>query len=349
MFFFALLLFVLYEGGRVLRPFFTPIVLAAAVGAVFYPMRRRLAAWWPWLPAGLLAGLCDFLVAVFLVAPVLLAAWGVAAQAGDVLPLLRRWAQEALAWLNDGSGDRWLGRLPQALRGNFDAAMVQERLLELANESLQALGRAAPALAANLVEMILEVLVFLLTLFFVFRDGEALVDRILELVPLSRENREAIKENLRQFNLGVIRGTFLTALLQGSCACVGFMIVGTRGALLLGLLTAVTTVLPGIGSSAVWLPVCLYYGFHGFYGKAVFLAAWGALVVGVVDNIIRPILAGTKLAIPFIWLFFGFLGGLKAFGLIGLILGPIILGMAPLLLEIYRRDYWGQPDSGKEG
>jgi predicted PurR-regulated permease PerM len=336
LFFFALLIWILYEAARVLQPFFGPIVLAVAVGTVFHPMRRRLAAWWPGLSEAVLALICDALVAIFIVVPVLLMVWGVATEVGELMPVLRRWGSQASAWLQGSSEHSWLRHLPESVRQQFDG---QDNLSEIINRVLQELGRAAPSLAANAVRVFIDVVVFLLTLYFVFRHGEVFLGRLFDLIPLSRANREAIKEKLRTANKAVIRGTFLTSLLQGLSACVGFLIAGTKAAFLLGLATAVTTLVPGVGSPAVWLPVCIYYVAQGAYGKAAFLAVWGILVVGVVDNFIRPMLVGTKATVPFIWLFFGLLGGMEAFGPAGFILGPVILTLTPLLLEIYQREY----------
>src|SRR5262249_34275627 len=122
---------------------------------------------------------------------------------------------------------------------------------------------------------------------------------------------------------------------------IGFLIVGTNGAFVLGFLTALATLIPAVGTALVWVPVGISYFLATAYFKAGFILAWGVLVIGLVDNLLRPFLVGAIAYMPFLLLFLGLLGGIKMFGPMGIILGPLILGLIPALLEIYRKDYFG--------
>ncbi len=341
-FFFAVLLGLLYEAACILEPFKGPLVCAIATGVVFFPHYRRIERWFPKWPAWLRAALSDLAVVLFFIVPIGLLVWAIVAEVDAVTPFVKTGVEKVSIWIKSNpSNSPAMLHLPYVIRKQLDmsSSQVQDRLGGLANRSVEGLARLGTLLATHMFGMILQLLIFVIVLFFIFRDGDAMLKRWNALLPLRAENRKAINAKLHLTMVGVVRGTFLTALIQGLTSAIGFLIVGTGAAFFLGFLTALATLIPSVGTALVWVPVSIYYFLAGSYFKGGFVVAWGILVVGVVDNLARPLLVGAGVDVPFLWLFLGLLGGLEVFGPIGIILGPLILGVIPTLFEIYRREY----------
>jgi predicted PurR-regulated permease PerM len=138
---------------------------------------------------------------------------------------------------------------------------------------------------------------------------------------------------------GVARGAMITSLAQGLAATIGFLILGTPSAFLLGFVSMLLSVIPLLGTALVWGPACVYYFWSGSALKGAFLLVWSIAVTGSIDNFLRPWLIGSRENIPFFWLFFSIVGGLQVFGLFGVLLGPLAIAVLTILLDIYRQAY----------
>ena len=133
---------------------------------------------------------------------------------------------------------------------------------------------------------------------------------------------------------------FLPSLIQGVLATIGYWIIGVDGAILLGALTALMGLLPLVGTFGIWVPTAVFFILKGSLGKGIFLFAWGALViVGMTDTIIRPYLVGKKAELPLFVLFFALLGGAEVWGAKGILLGPLLAAVAPVLLKMYQQRF----------
>jgi predicted PurR-regulated permease PerM len=169
-----------------------------------------------------------------------------------------------------------------------------------------------------------------------FRDGDILLNWILRLIPMEHEHKQALAHSAYETFRAVTIGVFLTAAAQGVTAMIGFLIAGIRLPVLLGLATSVTSLLGA--SFVVTLPVALVVMINS-PGWGFFLLLWGAFVVGVLDNFLKPILIGSRTRMPFVLVFFSILGGLKMYGLLGLVLGPILVACVLTFIRIYRETY----------
>ncbi len=340
--FFVLYAFVLYAGALLLFPYWGAVLCALSIGFVFYPMhlgvKRRLGP----KKAFLAPIISDVAVLLFFVIPIVLVIWAVISEVHDLMPLIRTTAQHALVWIRTNPlNSPWANRLPEAVRNQLDvrSSEVQDRLVNAGNRSLSTIANLGTTLAGNTLGFILDLLVFLIVTFFVFRDGPALAAYCVRLLPMDESSKKQVTDKLKLTVVGVMRGTFLTSLVQGICAGIGFLIVGTEGSILLGVLTALASLIPSVGTALVWMPVALIYFFTGHIGKGIFMTAWGFLVVGVIDNLARPYIVGSKADIPFVWLFLGILGGIEVFGPLGLLVGPLIIVMVPVFSDIYLERY----------
>jgi predicted PurR-regulated permease PerM len=221
----------------------------------------------------------------------------------------------------------WAGaRLQQSLdRYSADpAALARE-----ASAGLQRWGGELAALLGNVGRNLAKILVSVLTLFFFYRDGGELVDQCKRVAHRFIGNRlNASMRAAGQMTRAVVYGFLITAFAQGLIAGIGYRIVKLEAPILLGALTGLLSTAPVFGTAFVWAPVGIWLIVAGHTWQGVALLAWGAIIVHPTDNVLRPLLISNATHVPFLLVMFGALGGLMAFGLIGVFVGPVLLGVA---------------------
>ncbi len=337
-FFYGSLLFLLYLTYLVLVPFAAPILWAALLVVVFYPAYRLLVRALRG-KAGLAAFLLTTGVVVAVVAPGIFLGWVLAREAASLYQTAQRfYEQQGL----EGIVGHPLVRAALALWEPLSAPL--KRLgLDLKGLSLAGVNAVSSFILDNLKEIAKNLLAFSInfllmafTLFFLFRDGAAIVRGVESLVPLERRRTEALVVRLYDAVSAVVRGTLVTALAQGTLGGLGYWVFGVPFPVFLGLATAFLSLLPVGGSALVWVPATIYLVLKGSWILGLLLLGWSILVVSTADNILKPLLmtGGTKL--PTLFLFFGMLGGLQVFGVLGFILGPVLLVLLAAFLEMYR-------------
>jgi predicted PurR-regulated permease PerM len=238
-------------------------------------------------------------------------------------------------WVNE------LLRLWEAL--SFQSAAWEIDLKEAVIQGTQ-LGSAflvtrVKEIAQDVFTFTVNFIIALITFFFFLRDGRTFCERIRSLLPMGRQEQAHLFENIVNSVHAVIHGSLVTAVVQGLLAGPAYWFLGVPFAALLGVATAFTALFPIGGSSLIWLPAALYLFLQGSLVQAVALLVWGAGIVGTVDNVLKPILIGNRLKLPVLFLFFGILGGLRLFGVLGLVLGPVLFALLAALLDLYLRDY----------
>ena len=180
---------------------------------------------------------------------------------------------------------------------------------------------------------IMKFLLMLFVLFFMLRDGPRIAQTLVRMLPIETHLRCKLWRHLIDVTRAVFMGIGLTALVQGTLLGIGFAIAGLPSPLLFGVLGAMFALVPIVGTTIVWVPATLWLLTQDQLPYAVFMLAWGVVVVGAVDNVLRPILISGRTEVPTLAVFIGVMGGLSAFGFIGLFLGPIVLG---LLVALFR-------------
>jgi len=173
----------------------------------------------------------------------------------------------------------------------------------------------------------------LFVLFFVLRDGPAMAQQVVSLLPIEGQRRTLLQRHITDMTRAVFLGLGLTAVAQGVLLGVGFWIAGLPSPLVFGVLGVILALVPMVGPALLWIPGAIWLAARGETGYAIFLALWGSIVVGLVDNLLRPLLISGRAEVPTLAVFVGVIGGLAAFGFIGLFLGPIVLG---LLIALFR-------------
>jgi predicted PurR-regulated permease PerM len=339
--FLAGLLVLLYQIVIIFQPFLFPILWALILAHVTFPLHIRLTA--------LLRGRTTF-------SAVLMTLGILSLVVIPVVLLILLLVQEAgLAYIavNDWVQSGGVKRLPQDLAVLPFGGFIQEgigRLIVNQDEIEAFLLQSArtvsmfivaqfASLAKNAFLLAANFLVMIFTLFFVFKDGARLFQNFNRIVPLQDGHKKKIFSRLDHTVTAVVKGVVITAIVQGILAGAAYGVLGVPLPVFLMALTILLAPLPFGGTAIIWGPVVLYLFWAGPTWKAVAMLIWGAGVVTTIDNILKPLLIGKGAELPVLFLFFSILGGIAAYGLIGLFLGPIILAILMTAIQIYREEY----------
>jgi len=311
----------------ILWPFYGAILWAVILALVFAPVHRRIRGAIPERRNVAALVTMGIIVAIVLL-PLALTAASLAneatslyerVQSGDLN--LGRFLQEFLnalpAW---ASGI--LGRL-----GVTDVGDVQKGLTGLLKEGSQFFATQAVVVGQGTANFILSVFIMLYLLYFLLRDGAALSRSVKAAVPLAPEQKRALFEKFAVVVRAMVKGTILVAVVQGALGVLIFWLLGIHAPVLWGVVMAFLSLLPAVGAAVVWLPVALYLLATGAVWQGVVLIAFGAGVIGLVDNVLRPYLVGKDTAMPDYVVLISTLGGIAIFGLNGFVVGPLIAAM----------------------
>ncbi len=319
----------------ILWPLAGAILWGTVLAIVFAPLARRLA---PLLgrsrAAAALATLV--IVLVMVIVPLVLLAAALGGEASDVYARvrsgdvdvggsLRRFADGLPAWAH-----AVLDRLDLG-----DAAAVQERLSGSLASVSKFFATQAISLGQNTLDFLVGLGVMLYLLFFLLRDGERLFARMRSALPLRADRQRALFDKFAVVVRATVKGNIVVAIAQGALGGLIFWLLGIRAPLLLGVLMALLSLLPAVGAAIVWLPVALYLLAAGPAWKGLVLIAWGVLVIGLVDNLLRPILVGKDTRMPDYVVLVSTLGGIAVFGLNGFVIGPLIAAMFIAAWDLY--------------
>lgn len=202
----------------------------------------------------------------------------------------------------------------------------------LSNSLVNNLGRIFSSTAS----MLLGLFIALIAMFYILRDGRRFKELIMEISPLSDKYDTQIIDKIERAVNSVVRGSLFTSLIKGLFAALGFYIFGIDHALLWGTITAIVSLLPGIGAGLTIIPAVLYLLVIDRLGAAIGLTIWGIVIVGLVDNILMPIVVSHGFRVHPLFVMLSVIGGIMFFGPIGLFLGPLVIALFSALLEIYK-------------
>lgn len=323
-----------YALFMILRPFLGPLIWAAFLAFMLYPLHEWLTGRLKQRP-GLSAGIITLLAPIAILVPLSSVASLFVMQAGNLLVRLQAYAAEhdlgtmsrietlpivgpALAWLES------------TLR--IDTARIQGWAVAGGESLLRGAATLGGNVVAGAIGTAVAFLLMLVLLFFALRDGEHLLARPLRLIPLAPKRRADLVRHLAGVTRAVVYGTGITALLQGFATGVGFAIAGLPSAVVFGVLAGLLSLLPIGGAAIVWVPGVIYLAATAQWGWAIFLTAWG-LGVSSGDNLLRPLLVSSRAPVTTLTVFIGVLGGAAAFGTIGLVAGPLVLTLIAALMQ----------------
>jgi predicted PurR-regulated permease PerM len=327
--------------GAVAWPLASALLLAAVLAVVLDPLQRRMASWLRGRQ-GLASGLLVVAVVFVVVAPLIWASAFMVREASAGLKFiydtvrsegmaglleripapLNELAQRALAQLGDAS------------------AFLQERVTE---QGPRAASAVATALAAT-GSLVFQLAMMLVALFFLLARGRELVTWVVDVLPLRPGQTRELFSDFRKVARAVIVSTVITAAVQAAVAFAGYLIARVPHPFFFAFVTFFVALIPAIGAAGVCVFAALILLVTGHAYMAIFLAAWGILVVGLIDNVVKPYLIKGDIDMGGAVIFFALVGGIAAFGVVGLLIGPLAVAAFLSLLRMYRRDYMPRGD-----
>jgi predicted PurR-regulated permease PerM len=311
----------------ILLPFFAALFWAAVLALIFAPLYHRLAA-----RMGARRNLAALATLAIIMMMVIL-------PLGIVTGMLVQEVVDVVAKMRSGeiNFSRYLQQIfdvmPGWMRslldrfGLFDLDAVKERLSTGLSTGLQFLAAQAVSVGQQTFDFLVGFFVMLYLLYFLLRDGRELSARIGKAVPLREDLRRGLFRKFATVVRATVKGNIVVAVIQGALGGLAFAFLGIPGAFLWGTVMALFSLLPAVGTAIVWIPVAVWLLATGSTWQGVVLAAYGVLVIGLVDNVLRPILVGKDTRMPDWVVLISTLGGMAIFGLNGFVIGPLIAAM----------------------
>ena len=315
-----------------IRRFVVTLLLAGIFTAMVHPvyswLLRRLKG------RNTMASLLTILFVVILIAgPATTFLAVVVSQAVDVSQSVRPWIEQQIN--QPDNLDRLFDRLPYAERIRPYQNQIMSKLGELAGATGTFLVNRLAAASRFTISFILNTFVMLYAMFFFLAGGKKLLQKITYYVPLSSSDEHRMAEKFVSVTRATLKGTLVIGIIQGGLAGTAFWATGINAAAFWGTVMAALSIIPGIGAALVWIPAAIYLVAVGNTGMAILLTVWCGLVVGTVDNVLRPRLVGKDTKMSDLLILLSTLGGIFLFGAVGFIIGPIIAALFVTVWDLY--------------
>jgi len=317
----------------VLIPFWGAIFWACVVAVIFYPVYQKLLSKLGDKPnRAALATL--FIALIIVIIPALAIAY--------------TFIQEGVAFYQQlDSGNINAGKLFNDVQTAFpivnsvlerfgiDASVVRQNISATAISGSKFLAEEAFTVGQNTFAFLLSLALMIYLTFFLLRDGHRLTNLLIQALPLGDEREHKLFSKFVEVARATVKGNLVVAFVQGALGGIIFQLLGIPGALLWGVIMAFLSLIPAVGASLVWLPVSVYLYATGSWIEATILVAYGAIIIGLADNVLRPILVGRDTKLPDYLVLFSTLGGLSIFGITGFVLGPLIAALFLVFWNIF--------------
>ena len=332
--FVLLLVFITLAFGAILLPFWGAVFWGVIIAILFAPLQRRLARR---LGQRTWAALITLAIVLLIVAPPLVLIVTTLVQEGSGV-----YARIQSRELDFG---RYFQQIAAALPPWFTRMLdwfgvgtlvdIQRRLTAVAAQASQLIATRALGIGQNTLEFVVGFFIALYLAFFLLRDGPMLTRQVKAAIPLDERHKRALAHNFATVIRATIKGNIVIALIQGMLGGIALWFLDVRGALLWAVLMAFLSLLPAVGAGLIWAPVAVYLLITGAVVQGAGLIAFGVLVIGMVDNVLRPILVGKDTRMPDYVVLISTIGGLAVFGINGFIIGPVIAAMFIAVWGIY--------------
>jgi len=341
-FFAVLALVVFWATFKIVEPFLDAIVIGAILVTLTFPTYRRLRTRLHGSPNGA-AALMLLGITLVVLLPAFILGMLLVQQANELVKHVQSGEAQAMLQRMDVAGHL---RFIQRYIPEFDpASLSPQRLVMPVLHQLPGWVASNGAAVLGGVAGILVGFVFvLLSAYFFYVEGETILAELAILSPLPPRYDHEFAEKFKDVVDATFRGQVVTSLAQGAVTAIGLAIAHVPGAIFWGFVATILSLLPMVGAAAVWVPAALYLyvaaamGDRGYFG-AIFLTIWGVLVVSLIDNVVRPWAMKGKAQLPAIPLLFAVIGGMQAFGFVGLVLGPLVFSLLTSVIDIYKRSF----------
>ena len=331
----------LYLCWRMIQPFLSVILWATVLVILFHPVHKRLKQR---IKNSSLAALVSCLLVILIIlVPVALITLAVINELSNAVQNVEQAANYVLDPNSPITGPilNFLGQyidINQLRSEQFLVERVRGVSGQLAGRTLGFIG--------GLIGAIVQTFFVIFTMYYFFRDGDNISRNVRDSLPLDREQADSIMIRTREVIDASVYGVITIAIIQGTLGGLAFWALGLRSAIIWGVVMTFLSMVPMLGAFLVWVPAAIYLALTGHYVKAILLAAWGTLVIGMIDNFLRPKLVGSRTRLHELLIFFSVLGGLNVFGVLGVVLGPVVLAITLSLIDVYRAA--GRPSSPSE-
>jgi predicted PurR-regulated permease PerM len=341
-FFSAIALVILYAALKIIWPFITAVMIGAIIVTVTFPtfqkVRKKMRG-----RSGRAAVVMLFGITFLLIIPVFLIGLLIIQQANTLIEHMQSGeVKQVLSQIDLPHRLAWVKRFAP----NFDPASVSpDRLiLPIVKQLPGWVARNGAQILGGIAGVIIGFFLVLLSAYFFYVEGESIIEELSYLSPLPPAADREFGATVKDVIDATFRGHVITGVVQGIVTMIGLLIAHVPAALFWGSVATVLSLLPMVGAAAIWVPATIYLFIAAAMGKVpmwqpIFLLLWGVAVVSVVDNVIRPWAMKGRSQLPAIPLLFAVLGGLQAFGFVGLVLGPLVFALLMSIIDIYKRSF----------
>ncbi|WP_456393325.1 AI-2E family transporter [Persephonella sp.] len=340
-FFFGFLSFFLFLGYLLFKPFLKVIILSILITIIFYPLYLKLLVK---LKSPLISSfLMTLLVFTFIIIPSITLVSFFVNQIVTIYPLviqnISRYKDIELLIKEIPI----VSKIYEIITGTLKSLNIQvdisDAIRGIINEIVSFVIQQGKGLFLDVTLLVVGIVIMIITIFFLFKDGDALYYRIYSIIPLSDKDKNFLLSKSYKAIQGVVLGSVLTAIAQGILSFIGYFAIGLEMSYFWAFITFMAAFIPVGGASLVWVPVAIYTLLTKGFLTAFLFAIYGTFVISTIDNIIKPVVIGDKTNIHPMVLVFAILGGLHLFGFIGVFLAPIILVMIDNMLQLFKEKY----------
>lgn len=322
----------LYLCWRMLQPFVDVLIWAVVLVLVFFPVHQQIAA--RLRRPGLSALLSTLLVMTTVVAPLVML---VSALVGEVSSIA---ATDSMKGFFDHPVDNPMVQRAQAFVQRYvdlEQLLSPDAIRNGLAQISQAVVKQTAGVVGGVLGFVMKTFFVVFVMFYLFRDGDRAAAQLRDMLPVDAATGQELLVRTSETVTASVYGVFVIAIIQGTLGGLMFWILGMPSPLLWGVVMTAFSAVPMLGAFLVWVPAAIYLAVTGAIGKAILLTVWGAVVIGMVDNFLRPRLVGQRTRMHDLLIFFSVLGGLQVFGMMGLLIGPVIVAITMSLIDLYRR------------
>lgn len=325
------------------QPFFMAIFWACAIAVIFYPLQQRFLKRFNGREN--LAALCTLLTCIFIVViPMLLIIGSVVAEGVVLYDRLKSGEVDPARYIEQV---RTAFPHAESFLARFDINLdkLRDQAVNAAMTSGKFIASYTISIGQNAFNFIIMVCLMLYLTFFIMRDGVRLVDLLIRALPLGDRRERQLFAKFVEVTRAAIKGNMVVAMVQGALGGLIFWVLGIQGAILWGVLMAFASLIPAVGAAIVWVPFAIYLFAIQQYGNGIILIAFGAGVIGLVDNLLRPLLVGRDTRMPDYLILLSTLGGIALFGISGFVIGPVLAALFISFWGIFIREFQGEDAS----
>ncbi|MBU3940435.1 MAG: AI-2E family transporter [Nanoarchaeota archaeon] len=322
-FFIILFILILFMTYKIIAPFLSAIIGAILISFILYPLNKKIRK--KIKKPNLAATIMLLIVILIILIPLSLVATSLLKELNSSYDLI---TSTDISYVSTQI-EEFIG-----INLNIEG-MIHKGLSTISTTFLDSIS----GFFFTFIQGFINFFIMMFLLFYLFRDGEKILKKLKDALPIKKKNRDLISKELTLVTYAVIYGFIISGIAQGLVGGIGFFIFGIENAVLWGIIMAILSIIPLIGPWLIWFPASIYLIVSGQIVPGILLMIYGFIIISNIDNLIKPLVIGAKSKIHPAIVLLGVFGGLKVMGLIGIIVGPLILGFLSIFIKIMREKY----------